>query len=175
MTNGLEVKTEELISKTEAAKLLKINPRTLERYQEQGRIIPRYVNENGKRKVKYSLEEICSFGSIILPDTTTTTNAGELNKLDYQEVDRISLFAELANKFIEVYERSQSPIDVYKDLDESVEKGWLLSTASVQKLIGLKPTDKDGYCWANYVFKVEGKIKNGYAWRVYSNNGGGNK
>ena len=54
-------------------------------------------------------------------------------------------------------------------LEQAAEKGWLLTTAEVRELIGVKPTAAKGEdiyrrgCW---LFTKEGKIGNQTAWRV---------
>jgi hypothetical protein len=62
-----------------------------------------------------------------------------------------------------------SPLSPHRELEEAAEKGWLLTTAEVRELIGVKPTaakGEDSYqrgCWA---FTKAGKIGSQTAWRV---------
>lgn len=164
----LEVQPEEeLISKTEAAALLKISSRTLERYQEQGRVQPRYVNEDGKNKVKYSLQEICDFGSILLASTTPPTSDGAAVEGAIQVVDESTGIQSLTQSIVEAIASTVPVLSRYQELDNAVENKWLLTTKDVANLVGSVPKQKGGvYAWGGYNFVVEGKIGNGYGWRV---------
>lgn len=62
-----------------------------------------------------------------------------------------------------------SPLSPHRELEEASEKDWLLTTAEIRELIGVKPTAPQGYdtykrgCW---LFTKAGKIGNQTAWRV---------
>jgi hypothetical protein len=63
----------------------------------------------------------------------------------------------------------RSPLWYMDELKRAAEEGWLLTTAEVRELIGVKPTAAQGEdtyqrgCW---LFTKAGKIGNQTAWRV---------
>ncbi len=61
------------------------------------------------------------------------------------------------------------PLATEKALELAAEKGWLLSTAKVQQLIGVKPRTARGvstYTRGSFSFVKSGKIGTQTAWRV---------
>ncbi len=64
---------------------------------------------------------------------------------------------------------SSSPLRHNRELEEAAEKGWLLTTAEVRTLIGVKPHTAKGEitykrgCWS---FSKAGRMGNQTAWRV---------
>jgi hypothetical protein len=62
-----------------------------------------------------------------------------------------------------------SPLSPHRELEEAAEKGWLLTTAEVRELIGVKPTaakGEDSYQRGCWLFTKAGKIGSQTAWRV---------
>jgi hypothetical protein len=62
-----------------------------------------------------------------------------------------------------------SPLSPHRELEAAAEKGWLLTTAEVRELIGVKPTvpkGEDSYQRGCWLFTKAGKIGSQTAWRV---------
>jgi hypothetical protein len=62
-----------------------------------------------------------------------------------------------------------NPLWYMKELKQAVEEQWLLTTAEVRELIGVKPTaakGEDSYQRGCWLFTKEGKIGSQTAWRV---------
>lgn len=65
--------------------------------------------------------------------------------------------------------QQRSPVDNYRDLDEAIERRWLLTSHQVEQLLGVKPSPLprqdffDRACWR---FRKAGKIGRETAWVV---------
>ncbi len=100
------------------------------------------------------------------------------NKIDgYKDESKIqsadtSLLAEITSQIgiaIASHLSPSSPLRHNRELEEAAEKGWLLTTAEVKSLIGVKPHTAKGEitykrgCWT---FSKAGRMGNQTAWRV---------
>ncbi|NES01806.1 MAG: hypothetical protein F6K22_02565 [Okeania sp. SIO2F4] len=69
----------------------------------------------------------------------------------------------------------QSPLWYHEELEKAAVGGWLLSTAEVKQLIGVKPYSKKGsntYTRGSWQFIKVGKIGGATAWQVQKINSG---
>lgn len=60
---------------------------------------------------------------------------------------------------------TRDPLQHYTALERAIASGWILTTAEVRSLIGVKPTG-DRFQHGSFVFIKSGKIRNQSAWRV---------
>ncbi len=59
----------------------------------------------------------------------------------------------------------RSPLDNYRDLEEAALKNWVLSSAHVEKLLGVKPKG-ESFTRGNWKVVKAGKLGNQTGWRV---------
>jgi hypothetical protein len=67
---------------------------------------------------------------------------------------------------------SRSPLWYMGELERAEAQGWLLTTAEVQQLIGVKPSPSKGtssYQRGSFIFTKAGKIGGQTAWQVTKN------
>jgi hypothetical protein len=77
-------------------------------------------------------------------------------------------FADLVKAIASVVQPTD-PLRYMEVLERAAEKGWLLTTAEVRELIGVKPTaakGEDSYQRGCWLFTKAGKIGSQTAWRV---------
>ena len=77
--------------------------------------------------------------------------------------------AEGAAKLNASQSQSPNPLWYMKELKQAAEENWLLTTAEIRELIGVKPTTRQGsdtYKRGGWLFTKAGKIGNQTAWRV---------
>ena len=63
------------------------------------------------------------------------------------------------------FQQQRKPLQHYAELERAIASGWLLSTAEVRSLIGIKPHG-DRFQRGSFVFIRSGKIGTQAAWRV---------
>lgn len=103
-----------------------------------------------------SLSQLEAVGSPLDRVETSITPAAAVN------------FAELV-KAIAAVVQPTDPLRYMEVLERAAEKGWLLTTAEVRELIGVKPTaakGEDSYQRGCWLFTKAGKIGSQTAWRV---------
>ena len=95
-----------------------------------------------------------------------------INPLDVQNVPSytpiVTNLGEFARIVASIVQASE-PLQYLEILERAVEKGWLLTTAQVKGLIGVKPVakkDSDSYERGGWIFTKSGKIGSQTAWRV---------
>ena len=85
--------------------------------------------------------------------------------------DEVDLIYSVACKVAEVMVQnrlSPPPLQNFRELEEAVEKGWLLPTSKVKDLIGVKPSSQV-FERGSFRFVRRGKIGAEAAWRVEKN------
>jgi len=83
-------------------------------------------------------------------------------------VDRPDNFTEslqLVEAIARHFQQQRDPLQHYVALERAIASGWLLSTAEVRSLIGVKPSG-DRFQRGSFVFIRSGKIGTQAAWRV---------
>jgi hypothetical protein len=63
------------------------------------------------------------------------------------------------------FQQQREPLQHYTALERAIANSWLLSTAEVRSLIGVKPSG-DRFQHGSFVFVKSGKIGAQSAWRV---------
>jgi len=81
-----------------------------------------------------------------------------------KSVDRDD-FLELIERIAAAVKPVAEPLQHYAELERAIASGWLLSTAEVRLLIGIKPRG-DRFQRGSFVFIRSGKIGAQSAWRV---------
>jgi len=74
-------------------------------------------------------------------------------------------FLELIEAIARHIAATRDPLQHYTALERAIASGWLLSTAEVRSLIGVKPSG-DRFQRGSFVFVKSGKIGAQAAWRV---------
>jgi hypothetical protein len=100
-----------------------------------------------------SRTEIFRAEAVIEPATATVINQDRENFLELIEVIARHIAA------------TRDPLQHYAALERAIATGWILSTAEVRSLIGVKPRG-DQFQRGSFVFVKSGKIGNQAAWRV---------
>jgi hypothetical protein len=74
-------------------------------------------------------------------------------------------FLELIEAIARHIAATRDPLQHYAALERAIASGWILSTAEVRSLIGIKPHG-DQFQRGSFIFVRSGKIGNQAAWRV---------
>jgi hypothetical protein len=92
------------------------------------------------------------------------------NSLDKQTdaADMMLLIESIARQIA----ATRDPLQHYAALERAIASNWLLTTAEVRSLIGVRPNG-DRFQRGNFVFVRSGKIGNQAAWRVMKITNGG--
>ena len=91
-----------------------------------------------------------------------------LTILDNENVTRMSLDSNTIEEIAYKFQRS-NPLWYMNILENARASNWLLTTAEVRELIGVKPNTKKGektYKRGNWLFIKSGRIGNQTAWKV---------
>jgi hypothetical protein len=106
--------------------------------------------------------EVVSHESSVISHQTSDINlsTASLDKSE-QALDLLQLAEAMARHLAKM----RDPLQHYAALERAIASGWLLSTAEVRSLIGVKPTG-DRYQRGSFVFIRSGKIGAQSAWRV---------
>ena len=75
-------------------------------------------------------------------------------------------FLELIEAIARHFATPHNPLQYYGELERAIACGWILSTAQVKALIGVKPTG-DRFVRGSFVFVKSGKIGAQAAWKVF--------
>ena len=95
-------------------------------------------------------------------DTTTGIVENNLEAL-------VNMIAGVVSQAIASTVQQRSPLWYMSELEQAEAQGWLLTTAEIQQLIGVKPTAATGtstYQRGSFTFTKAGKIGSQTAWRV---------
>ena len=95
-------------------------------------------------------------------DTNTGTVDSNLEGL-------VNLIAGAVSQTIAITIPTRSPLWYMSELEQAQAQGWMLTTAEIQQLIGVKPTAAIGtstYQRGSFTFTKAGKIGSQTAWRV---------
>jgi hypothetical protein len=109
-------------------------------------------------------------GQIISPqisplDTIDTTSGLGGNNVEVL----VNLIAGAVSQTIASTVQQRSPLWYMSELEQAEAQGWMLTTAEIQQLIGVKPTAAKGtsiYQRGSFAFVKAGKIGSQTAWRV---------
>lgn len=164
------------MSKREAASFLGVDIRSIERYQQKGKLHPVYEKGKNGNEAFYRLEELENLKS----ETSTPLHVSEVVGGEESEVvggDDAAIASvppvllvtqDIVSKLAEVlaFQHTQtSPLVVYRELEEVADKKWILPTSTVKQLTGVTPTGK-GVTRGSFNFVKSGKIGREAAWRV---------
>ena len=83
-------------------------------------------------------------------------------------------FLELIEAIARHIAATRDPLQHYVALERAIASGWLLSTAEVRSLIGVKPSG-DQFQRGSFIFVRSGKMGTQAAWRVAKVEGGSYK
>ena len=95
-------------------------------------------------------------------DTTTGIVENNLEAL-------VNMIAGVVSQAIASTVQQRSPLWYMSELERAEAQGWMLTTAEIQQLIGVKPTAATGtstYQRGSFTFTKAGKIGSQTAWRV---------
>ena len=95
-------------------------------------------------------------------DTTTGIVENNLEAL-------VNMIAGVVSQAIASTVQQRSPLWYMSELEQAQAQGWMLTTAEIQQLIGVKPTAAIGtstYQRGSFTFTKAGKIGSQTAWRV---------
>ncbi|OKH10812.1 hypothetical protein NIES593_22730 [Hydrococcus rivularis NIES-593] len=135
-----------------------------------------YINASQLRSLDELHQHIADGGTMATFGTAQNSQAGQLEKLD-SPVDAIESPVDASPGYLvkaliqEIGDRiaPKSPLWYHSELERAKASDWLLTTAEIQKLIGVKPKVERGqksYKRGNWIFVKAGKIGNQTAWRV---------
>ena len=132
-----------------------------------------------------TLKTFVPVGEIVVEDSTEQNTAKDSisgNNLEVSDlataqdstVQTVQDSTELLLAVIKAMGKQRSPLDAHRDLKEASEEGWLLTTAEIKEIIGVKPVIKPGtnfYQRGNWKFIKAGRIGSQIAWRVQKDDG----
>ena len=161
------------LSKAEAAKYIGKSERSLERYVRQGKLqtmtLPR---KGGGYEVRYASVELDRLiEQTSIPRITATVDSlsapNDTPRHESAEIDLVEVAYAIAAKLVEaiVLARQQSPLSVYRELEEAAEKHWILPTSKVVELIGVSPRRKV-FVRGSFQFVRCGKVGSESGWLV---------
>ena len=84
----------------------------------------------------------------------------------------VNMIAGAVSQVIDSTIPTRSPLWYMSELEQAQAQGWMLTTAEIQQLIGVKPTAAIGtstYQRGSFTFTKAGKIGSQTAWRVTKN------
>ena len=105
-----------------------------------------------------TLSDFESSRTEVMPEAIEPADATAIN----QEREN---FLELIEAIARHIAATRDPLQHYTALERAIASGWILSTAEVRALIGVKPSG-DRFVRGSFVFIKSGKIGTQTAWRV---------
>lgn len=171
----------EYFNQREAAEFLGISDRTMRRKQERGEVsATKFSRPGGGYEMHYSKEELekvkGDLKETVIPafdlpasgqEAITVRPDASGQGLDMANPDAMELVYAIAARLAEAMALSNQgrPLDCYRELEEAIEKKWLLPTSKVKELIGIKPRG-EVFERGNFRFVKYGKIGSEAAWKV---------
>ena len=112
-------------------------------------------------------------GRLISPETSPLDGIDKSSGLVENNLEAlVNLIAEAVSQTIASTIPTRSPLWYMGELERAEAQGWLLTTAEVQQLIGVKPSPSKGkssYQRGSFIFTKAGKIGGQTAWQVTKN------
>lgn len=142
------------VSKSEAANILGVSPRTVERYTQRGKLHPTYKQGDNGPEAYYGLEEVEKLkADSAIPLHMSEVVGGDEGQVSEVDEGNNGAIATIPTPLIQAIReivfdvlqavlvaQQRSPLAPYRELEEAVEKGWILPSSVVKQLIKVKPS-----------------------------------